>query len=350
MSKKFVAALLLTLVSTSACKTAAFQGSGKKKNSPNSGDQKPTDPVVPTDPTKPVEPGKPVDPTTPVEPGKPTDPTKPTEPGNPGQNNPGTDDPGQNPGQNNPGQNNPGQSSTTTDGGNKGTPPTVDPNVPSPLQSCNVTWPDYCVQSYLAKPLSRVDQIGSNQKGVRLYGNQDEKNLHNFTLVQSCLSNSSLVRGTWDNVKFHSNELLLAHFADSKWFNSAIENSDLRQGTWGRAELTDTRILNSCLDQANFGNAVFTRVNLSGSQANRVNFGALEVHGVFHLKNGKAEAAVFDKSVFHGPVSFANTSLKGASFVGVEFKSDVDWSGADLTNAKWTDGRICGANSIGTCR
>ena len=350
MNKKIVVTLLLTLVSTSACKSAAFRGSGKNKDAPNSVDQKPSDPVTPSDPTQPADPSKPIDPI------QPADPSKPIDPSHPGPRDLGEGDPGQNSGQNTPGQNpgqNPVDSKTGHGESQNGQPtetPTVDSNVPSPLQSCQATWPDYCVQPYLAKPLSTVKDIGSNQKGVRLYGKQDEKNLHDFTLVQSCLSNSSLVRGTWDNVKFHSNELLLANFADSKWFNSQISHSDLRQGNWGRAELTDTRILNSCLDQANFGNAVLTRVNLSGSYANRVNFGALEVHGVFHFKNGRAEGALFDKSVFHGPVSFANTSLKGASFVGVEFKSTVDWAGAELSNAKWMDGRICGANSIGLCR
>lgn len=339
MNTKFMAALLITLVSASACKTAGFGGSGKKKDGPRA--EIPQNPnPLPEEPTnltgeKPVVPG-------------------------PEQNNAGQNNAGQNnPDQNNSGQNGAGQShppGKPDDGKpHSDKPGTIvvipgDPNSDC-LASCDVVQPNHCVQPFLAKPLSNTDKIGSNQNGVRLYGGQDnDMNLRDFTLTRSCLSNSSLVRTKWEGVKLYTNEMILANFSFSNWNNSLIQNSDLRQGNWANSDLRNVQIIGSCLNQSNFGAAKFESVSLNGSRANNVVFGALEVSGTFHFKNGEAKGAIFDKAVFHGHVSFAYTKLNGAKFVDTKFESGVDLTGADLSGAVWTDGRTCSANSIGACR
>jgi uncharacterized protein YjbI with pentapeptide repeats len=47
-------------------------------------------------------------------------------------------------------------------------------------------------------------------------------------------------------------------------------------------------------------------------------------------------------------VDFSNARLAGANLTGARFVT-VDWSGADLGGATWSDGRLCADGSLGRC-
>ena len=53
--------------------------------------------------------------------------------------------------------------------------------------------------------------------------------------------------------------------------------------------------------------------------------------------------------MFHGPVTFKNSDLRGVSLQYSTFENTVDWSGAQLGGATWMDEKKCKDESVGTC-
>jgi uncharacterized protein YjbI with pentapeptide repeats len=90
---------------------------------------------------------------------------------------------------------------------------------------------------------------------------------------------------------------------------------------------------------AQFTQAQLAQTNFEGAKLHGANFSEADLRGS-HLQDAQLTGTNLSGADLRG------SNLQGAFIVGVGTMLD----GAQLTGATWTDGRICGADSVGTCR
>ncbi|MCU7833733.1 MAG: pentapeptide repeat-containing protein [gamma proteobacterium symbiont of Taylorina sp.] len=102
------------------------------------------------------------------------------------------------------------------------------------------------------------------------------------------------------------------------------------------ASFKNTLLQNSHFKQSSLQNSQFDYANLSNADLSHANFTQASLKAV-DLSNTILTATIFTKA----DMSYANlTGAKG---------SKVKFSGANLSNAIWFDGRICAKGSVGQC-
>jgi len=226
----------------------------------------------------------------------------------------------------------------------------VTPQPVSALMGCTAERPAFCQLPILAKPLKKVSEIVVDSTGVE-YTSQamDGLSWKDLAIMGSCVSSSTFTTTEWSNIKFENNELIIANFSDSRWFNSRISNVDARHSNFSRSYMKNTRFESSCFAKANIAGAEMENVSFNASNAEGANFSGMTTTGRFEIKDAKLKGINFSGSLFHGPVSFQNSDLRQANLQNVTFEDSVNWSGAQLAGATWTDGRTCADNSVGSC-
>ncbi|MES2509515.1 MAG: pentapeptide repeat-containing protein [Pseudomonadota bacterium] len=101
------------------------------------------------------------------------------------------------------------------------------------------------------------------------------------------------------------------------------------------------------LDNAGIRQTRLIMVNMERADLRKVNFEGANL-GFGRFVKANAQAANFTNATLYG-ADFTDADLREATFDKVDMAT-VRLKGADLTGAKWSDGRVCGPISIGVCR
>ena len=119
-----------------------------------------------------------------------------------------------------------------------------------------------------------------------------------------------------------NSNLSFASFIKVNFDKSIMMNSILAFGTFSESSFIKTNLYEANLQGANFENSDFSSSNLT-----RVNFKG---------------------------ASLISANFKNANLFGADLKSanvlNANFENANLNESIWTDGRICGLDSIGKCR
>ena len=121
------------------------------------------------------------------------------------------------------------------------------------------------------------------------------------------------------------------------WSYCHKEGASLAQAALDGANLSNARLLGANLTQARLVQADLRYANLSGARLEGARLAGANLTGAI-LAQGRLDGANLEGA----DLSFAN--LQGASLVGSEL------SGVRLHKTIWIDGRVCAAESVGTCR
>lgn len=170
-------------------------------------------------------------------------------------------------------------------------------------------------------------------------------------LERACAAQTNLTQTIWSNVDASHSDFQLAVFFGSELSQSQFAFAHLRAVNFTRSRFADLSFGEACLSEAVFRESEFRgSTDFTGIIAPSVNFFRSFFVGTASFQEANLTGANFEQSIFDRPVSFRNADLRGASFLNVEIANYVDFSNADLSGAVWSDGRICAAGSIGSCR
>ena len=106
-------------------------------------------------------------------------------------------------------------------------------------------------------------------------------------------------------------------FDKSIMMNSTLANGNYSESSFIRANLYETNLEGGTFEKTNFTSANLTRANFKAASLIEANF--------------------------------MNANLFEADFTGSNILN-ANFDGANLNNATWTDGKKCGADSIGQCK
>lgn len=95
---------------------------------------------------------------------------------------------------------------------------------------------------------------------------------------------------------------------------------------FSKAVIFDVAMVESKLHKANFSQAQITSTDFSNADLREANF---------------KDATLID-------VEFGDADLRKANFLGATM-TNIGWESAKLEGAIWSDGRICGKRSLGSC-
>jgi uncharacterized protein YjbI with pentapeptide repeats len=116
-----------------------------------------------------------------------------------------------------------------------------------------------------------------------------------------------------------------------------------------RANLTGTNLNHATLNGLNLDGANVSGAQLNRAQAVQVSWVGANLTGA-QMTDANLAQGNFERADFTG-ANLSNADLRGSNLKGATLdKEGVQWSGAKLTGATWTDGRVCGADSVGECR
>ncbi|SMF77351.1 pentapeptide repeat-containing protein [Pseudobacteriovorax antillogorgiicola] len=159
--------------------------------------------------------------------------------------------------------------------------------------------------------------------------------------------------------------------------NNNFYRSDYRGANFSRASIAKSNFSSSLLSQANFSDSQVEEADFSGSCLNQSNFSAAQLKGQINFSGSDLSGTTFAGASFSLGIDFSAARLQGANFQGATWqpsskatsfninfadadlrganflRSDVtglNFSGAQLEGATWTDGRICSEQSVGVCR
>ncbi len=107
------------------------------------------------------------------------------------------------------------------------------------------------------------------------------------------------------------------------------------------------RVVGSSTSTQSVKGKTYTNTDISGRD-----FSGAKLAGAT-MTNVDANSAIFKQADLSGAkftnIDLSKADLRGANLKGAQFVN-VDWEDAMLEGAVWTDGRRCGAGSIGSCR
>ena len=227
--------------------------------------------------------------------------------------------------------------------------------------------------------LSRTQAIeceACNLSGTQLGG---------YTLRGSFLPSADL-RNAWLVKVKNPSDLQLSDGLIFKMFmhSSQVAGADLSGAHLNRADLTGALLAGAGDAPADLSGTYLNRATLTGINLDRANLegvqmnsaqafqasfvGAYAKGGQFtqaqlaqtNFSGAKLHGANFSEADLRGSffqdAHFEGTNLSGADLRGSNFQGAVIvgvgamLDGAQMTGATWTDGRICGPDSVGTCR
>jgi len=144
------------------------------------------------------------------------------------------------------------------------------------------------------------------------------------------------------NTRFNNKNLSGANFANSVLESITFENTPLQGANFSnasisRSQLSAVNLQRACLNNSNFEEVVFTGSDLHQAAMNNANFENVQ------FRSADLSSASLNNS------SFSNCDLSGANLNGATLRNS-DFDNVRLDGATWTDGRVCGAGSIDTCR
>jgi uncharacterized protein YjbI with pentapeptide repeats len=223
-------------------------------------------------------------------------------------------------------------------------------------------WGDILVPTANASQLRGLSHSLAIQcESCNLSGTQ----LGGYTLRGAYLPNADL-RNAWLVKVKNPSDLQLSDGLIFKMFmnNSQVAGADLSGANLNRADLTG-----ALLTGAGYAPADLSGTNLNRATLNGINLDGASMPGA-QLNQVQAYQASFIGADLKGAqltqANLAQTNFALADFTGANL-SDADLRGSylqgavivgvgamldrvQLTGATWTDGRICGADSVGTCR
>lgn len=209
------------------------------------------------------------------------------------------------------------------------------------------------------RALSRTQAIEC--EACNLSGTQ----LGNFTLRGSYLPGTDL-RNAWLVKVKNPGDLQLTDGLIFKVFmdNSQIAGADLSGANLDRADLTGALLTGAGYAPADLSGTYLNRatingINLDGAalpgaqlnqvQAYQASFIGADFKGA-QLTHANLAQANFERADFTG-ANLSDADLRGSYLRGALIEGvGATFARALLTGATWTDGRICGAESVGTCR
>ena len=117
-------------------------------------------------------------------------------------------------------------------------------------------------------------------------------------------------------------------------------------------DLTSANLYGAYLPNANLANANLTKADLSSANMTKADLTNANLYGGY-LRNANLDSA----NLINASLAWANLTnaiLTNANLTNANLDSahlgSANMTKADLTGAIWTDGRICAANSISSCK
>lgn len=194
-----------------------------------------------------------------------------------------------------------------------------------------------------AENLADLQKVSAgNCAGCNLRGaNLSAVNLRGANLTDADLSQALLVRVQGGFTL--SGTGVMTIYLDG----SAVRGADL-SGT----NLVGARLNGAYLTGAGGSPANLSGTNLASASVTDVFLARADLHGA-SLANADLSRSVLTRANLRGAnlanALFVNADLRGADLTGAELTS-VNWSGAILSDAIWTDGRVCATGSVGSCQ
>lgn len=212
-------------------------------------------------------------------------------------------------------------------------------------------------------------------------------NLVDDDLSRANLRGSTLSGSVFDGTNFTAALLARTNFTKARGRNSTMDGANLREanfasvtvtgGDWRGVFAPEIDFFDADLDGTNLEDAEMPRLtakrltasgtrlvnaDLSGGDFQRARIVDSDWRGAkligASLRGARIIASDFDEAdlraadlrdavLIGGTFRFAD--LRGADFLGADDESLPDFTGADLSGARWVDGSICRRGSIGTC-
>ena len=152
-------------------------------------------------------------------------------------------------------------------------------------------------------------------------------NLYGAKLTNANLTNADL---TWAYLR--GANLVNANLVNANLANANLTYADLTKTNLTKANLANAILANAFLPNTNLTNANLYKVDLTGANLDRAN-----------LDSANLTNANLTNAFLYG-ANLTNANLTNANL------TNADLYKVDLTGAIWTDGRICAANSISSCK
>jgi uncharacterized protein YjbI with pentapeptide repeats len=224
--------------------------------------------------------------------------------------------------------------------------------------------------------LSYVGLYSSTLAGSTIYNTNlsyvDFRNtsLTNVNIDKTNLSHSVLhnfiFEGDFTNTDLSYADLFHTTFVNNNIFDVNLKGASFYKADLGSLDLTGRDLSKCNFDQANLENVILKNTNLS--EANLINqklankdFTGTNFDGA-DLSNASMRNTILNSTSFKGTnltniyfrgvnlsgIDLSNANLYDANLYEVNFTNAI-LTGANLSKAKWSDGRICKEDSIGQC-
>lgn len=204
--------------------------------------------------------------------------------------------------------------------------------------------------------LSYVDFRNTSLANVNIdRANLSHTVLHNF-----------IFEGDFTNTDLSYADLFHSTFVNNNIFDVNLKGASFYKADLGNLDLTGRDLSKCNFDQANLENVILKNTNLS--EANLINqklankdFTGTNFDGA-DLSNASMRNTILNSTSFKGTnltniyfrgvnlsgIDLSNANLYDANLYEVNFTNAI-LTGANLSKAKWSDGRICKEDSIGQC-
>jgi len=158
-------------------------------------------------------------------------------------------------------------------------------------------------------------------------------------LISSLLSSANV----WaEDIRPMKDVITICKFEPETQCTSAIRKGAKLAGVdMNSSSMTTMRLDGADLQRANLSNSILQLSNFQGANMMLINLEGAHMHAV-NLQNANLMLANMKK------VNLLDADLRGANLRGANLQGAILIQ-AKLSNATWTDGRVCAEGSVGKC-